>query len=176
MNDVNVGLEKYWHQSCWYAIHTRSRHEKVVRDQFLAKGITHLLPLHRKRSVWKDRVKMVEVPLFGGYIFGHFALQDRLQILQTIGVVRLVGLNGMPEPVPDDQIEAVRKLVEHRMSYDPHPYLKEGMRVRIKRGPLSGAEGILVEKRKHYRFIISVDIIQKSVAVDVDAVDIEALN
>jgi transcription antitermination factor NusG len=172
---VYEGLEKYWLQSHWYAIHTRSRHEKVVRDQFLAKGITHLLPLHRKRSVWKDRVKMVEVPLFGGYIFGHFALQDKLQILQTIGVVRMVSLNGVPAPVPDEQIEAIHKLMEYQLPYDPHPYLREGMRVRIKRGPLSGAEGILVEKRKHYRFIISVDLIQKSVAVDVDSVDIEAL-
>jgi transcription antitermination factor NusG len=175
LNDAYEGLEKYWQQLHWYAIHTRSRHEKVVRDQFLAKGITHLLPLHRKRSVWKDRVKIVEVPLFSGYIFGHFALQDKLQILQTIGVVRMVNLNGIPEPVPDEQIEAIRTLMEHHLPYDPHPYLKEGMRVRIKRGPLSGAEGILVEKRKHYRFIISVDLIQKSVAVDVDSVDIEAL-
>jgi transcription antitermination factor NusG len=168
--------EKYWQEAFWYAIHTRSRHEKVVRDQFLAKGITHLLPLHRKRSAWKDRVKTIEVPLFGGYIFGHFALQDKLQILQTIGVVRLVSLNGMPAPIPDEQIAAVRALVEHQLSYDPYPYLKEGMRVRVKRGPLTGAEGILVEKRRHYRFIISVDLIQKSVAVDIDAADIEAVH
>ena len=79
MNDVQTVFEVDTEQPFWYAIHTRSRHEKVVRDQFGAKGITHLLPLHQKRSIWKDRVKMIEVPLFGGYIFGHFALQDRLQ-------------------------------------------------------------------------------------------------
>ena len=171
-----VGLEQMWQQPYWYAIHTRSRHEKVVRDQFLAKGITHLLPLHRKRSVWKDRIKMVEVPLFTGYIFGQFALQDKLQVLQTVGVVRMVGLNGIPEPVPEDQIEVIRRLVEQQLPYSPHPYLKEGMRVRIKRGPLSGAEGILLERRRNYRFIISVDLIQKSVAVDIDSVDVEALD
>jgi transcription antitermination factor NusG len=82
----------------------------------------------------------------------------------------------MPAPIPDEQIAAVRALVEHQLSYDPYPYLKEGMRVRIKRGPLTGAEGILVEKRRHYRFIISVDLIQKSVAVDIDAADIEAVH
>ncbi len=81
LNDVQTVVEDYTQQPFWYAIHTRSRHEKVVRDQFDAKGITHLLPSHLKRSVWKDRVKMIEVPLFGGYIFGYFALQDRLHVL-----------------------------------------------------------------------------------------------
>ena len=81
-------------QPYWYAIQTRSRHEKVVRDQLAAKSITHLLPLWRKRSIWKDRVKFVEVPLFGGYLFGYFALQDRIAVLETVGVARLVGING----------------------------------------------------------------------------------
>ena len=163
-------------QPSWYAIHTRSRHEKVVRDQFTAKGITHLLPLYLKRSVWKDRVKMIEVPLFGGYIFGHFALQNRLQILTTVGVVRLIGINGTPISVPEKQIEGVRTMVEQHLPYDPHPYLSEGMRVRVMRGPLTGTEGVLVEKKRHFRFIISVDLIQKSVAVDIDSADIEPVS
>lgn len=159
----------------WYAIHTRSRHEKMVRDQLDAKGITHLLPLHRKRSKWKDRVKMIEVPLFSGYLFGYFALQDKLHILTTVGVARLVGINGTPVPVPEEQIEAVRTMVEQKLPYDPHPYLCEGMRVRVKRGPLAGAEGILLAKKKQYRFVISIDLIQKSVAVDIDSADVESL-
>ena len=162
-------------QPFWYAIHTRSRHEKVVRDQFDAKGITQLLPLHRKRSVWKDRIKTIEVPLFSGYIFGHFALQDKLQVLTTVGVVKLVGINGVPVPVPENQIDAVRTMVEQRLPYDPHPYLSEGMRVRVKSGPLAGAEGVLTEKRRHYRLVISVDLIQKSVAVDIDSAAVEPL-
>lgn len=176
MSDAQRLIEDISHEPLWYAIHTRSRHEKVVRDQFAAKGITHLLPLHHKRSVWKDRIKMIEVPLFGGYIFGNFALQDKLPVLQTVGVVRLVGINGFPEAVPDEQIDAIRKMVEHDLPYDPHPYLKEGMMVRVKSGPLAGAEGVLIEKKKHYRFVINVDLIQQSVAVDIDSADVEALN
>jgi transcriptional antiterminator NusG len=172
LNDAYTDLERLT-EPLWYAIHTRSRHEKVVRDQFAAKEITHLLPLHRKRSRWKDRVKMIEVPLFGGYIFAHFALQNKLQVLQTVGVVRLVGLHGTAEPVPEEQIETIRKMVAYDLPYDPHPYLKEGMLVRVVRGPLQGAEGILVEKKKNYRFVISIDLIQKAVAVDIDSADVE---
>ena len=159
----------------WYALQTRSRHEKVVRDQLAAKGIMHLLPLWRKRSVWKDRVKVIEVPLFGGYLFSYFALRDRVAVLETIGVVRIVGISGKPVPVPDEQIAAVRTMVEQRLPYDPHPYLAEGMRVRIKRGVLVGAEGILIAKKQKHRLVISVDLIQQAVAVDVDSVDVESL-
>lgn len=174
LNDLHTDLERST-EPLWYAIHTRSRHEKVVRDQLAAKAITHLLPLHHKRSKWKDRVKMIEVPLFGGYIFAHFALQNKLQVLQTVGVVRLVGLNGTAEPVPDEQIETIRKMVEYDLPYDPHPYLQEGMLVRVMRGPLQGAEGILIEKKKNYRFVISIDLIQKAVAVDIDSADVEPI-
>ena len=162
-------------QPHWYAIQTRSRHEKVVRDQLVAKGITHWLPLWHKRSVWKDRIKVVEVPLFGGYLFSYFSLQDRVAVLETIGVARIVGISGKPVPVPDEQIVAVRTMVEQRLPYNPHPYLTEGMRVRIKRGVLVGAEGILIARKQKYRLVISVDLIQQAVAVDVDSVDVEPL-
>ncbi len=89
--------------------------------------------------------------------------------------MRLVSLNGLPEPIPAEQIDAIRTMVEHRLPYDPYPYLKEGMVVRVKRGPLAGAEGVLVEKKKNYRFVISIDLIQKSVAVDIDSADVEAI-
>ncbi len=142
----------------WYAIQTRSRHEKMVRDQLAAKSIKHLLPLWRKRSIWKDRVRYVEVPLFSGYLFG-----------------RIVGVNGTAVPVPDEQIAAVLTMVEHRLPYDPHPYLVEGMRVRIKCGVLMGAEGILTEKRQRHRLVISMDLIQQGVAVEVDIANVEPL-
>lgn len=163
-------------QPHWYAIQTRSRHEKVVRDQLVAKGITHLLPLWRKRSVWKDRIKVIEVPLFGGYLFCYFALPDRIVVLETIGVTRIVGISGKPVAVPEEQIAAVRTMVEQRLPYDLHPYLVEGMRVRIKRGVLVGAEGILIARKQKHRLVISVDLIQQSVAVDVDSVDVEPLD
>jgi transcription antitermination factor NusG len=159
----------------WYAIQTRSRHEKMVRDQLAAKSIKHLLPLWRKRSIWKDRVKYVEVPLFSGYLFGYFALLEKVTVLESFGVARIVGVNGTAVPVPDDQIAAVRTMVEHRLPYDPHPYLVEGMRVRIKCGVLMGAEGILIEKRQRHRLVISMDLIQQGVSVEVDIANVEPL-
>jgi transcription antitermination factor NusG len=131
--------------------------------------------LWHKRSVWKDRVKMIDVPLFSGYIFGHFALKNKLEVLQTVGIVRIVGLNGQAIPVPEEQIRAVQTMVEKRLHYDPHPFLQEGMRVRVKHGVLKGAEGVLLAKKQHYRLVISIDLIQKSVAVDIDSADVEAL-
>ena len=162
-------------QSYWYAIQTRSRHEKMVRDQLAAKSITHLLPLWRKRSIWKDRVKFVDVPLFSGYLFGYFALQDKVAVLETVGVARLVGINGKAMTIPEEQIAAVRTMMEHRLPCSPHPYLVEGMRVRIKCGLLAGAEGILIEKRQRHRLVISMDIIHQAVAVDVDSAEVEPL-
>jgi transcription antitermination factor NusG len=175
LNEVETVPVDKLEQPYWYALHTRSRHEKVARDQLTAKGITNLLPLWHKRSVWKDRVKMVEVPLFRGYMFGYFPMKHKLDVLQSIGVVRIVGFNGQPIPVPEEQIQAVQTMVEQRLRYDPHPFLEEGMRVRVKHGALTGAEGILVTKKKHYRLVISVDLIQQSVAVDIDSADVEPL-
>ena len=162
-------------QPYWYALQTRSRHEKVVRDQLAGKSITHLLPLWRKRSIWKDRVKHVEIPLFSGYLFGYFALQDKVAVLETVGVVRIVGINGKAVPIPDEQVAAVRTLMEHRLPCSPHPYLVEGMRVRIKCGLLAGTEGILIAKKQRHRLVISVDIINQAVAVEVDSAAIEPL-
>jgi transcription antitermination factor NusG len=175
VSEAQVELVDKLEQPYWYALHTRSRHEKVVRDQLTAKGITNLLPLWRKRSIWKDRVKMIETPLFGGYIFGRFPLKHKIDILQTIGVVRIVGLCGQPVPVPEEQIQAVQTMVGQQMHYDPHPFLREGMRVRVVNGILRGAEGILIAKKQHYRLVISVDLIQKSVAVDIESADVEPL-
>jgi transcription antitermination factor NusG len=162
-------------QPHWYAIQTRSRYEKKVRDQLAAKSIQHLLPLWWKRSLRQDRVKYVEVPLFSSYLFGHFALQEKVAVLDTFGVARIVGVNGTAVPVPEEQINAVRTMVEHRLLYDPHPYLVEGMRVRIKRGVLMGAEGTLIAKRGRHRLVISIDLIQQAVAVDVESADVESL-
>lgn len=175
MSEANDVLVERLEHPCWYALHTRSRHEKVARDQLVAKGVTTLLPLWRKRSIWKDRVKMIEVPLFSGYLFCHFPLKYRIEVLQTVGVVRIVGLNGQPIAVPEEQIQAVQTMVTQQLHYDPHPFLQEGMRVRVKHGMLAGAEGILITKKNHYRLVVSIDLIQKSVAVDIDSADIEPL-
>ncbi len=175
MDEVRALSLECLEQPYWYALHTRSRHEKVARDQLAAKGITNLLPLWHKRSIWKDRIKMIDVPLFRGYLFAYFPMKRKVDVLQSIGVVRIVGFNGYPVPVPEEQIQAVRTMVEKHLHYDPHPFLQEGMRVRVKRGVLAGAEGILLTKKQHYRLVISVDLIQQSVAVDIDSADVEPL-
>jgi transcription antitermination factor NusG len=159
----------------WYAIQTHSWYEKRVRDQLTAKAITTFLPLWQQRRRWTDRVKLIELPLFRGYLFGHFTFQQKFDVLSTIGVARLVSFNGAPVPIPEEQIEAVRILVNHQLRYDPHPYLVEGMRVRVNHGPMAGVEGILVLKKSAARLIIQIELIQRAVAVDIDSTAVESL-
>ncbi len=163
-------------ETAWYVLRTRSRHEKKVRDQLAAKGVHHFLPLWQKRSVWKDRVKTVELPLFSGYLFVSLALQDRLSVLQTAGVTGFLAFQGCPVPVPDGEIVAVQSMVDRHLRYEPHPFLREGMRVRVTNGYLSGAEGVLVARRQHYRLVVNVELIHQAVAVDIDSADVEALD
>jgi len=160
----------------WYAIHTRSRHEQKVKAQFEKKNIVHFLPLYQRLSYWKDRKKLMNFPLFPGYIFGYFPLKDRTEILTTVGVVRIIGFQRGPIPVPEEQISALQQVVTSGLKYDPIPYFKKGQRVRIKRGPLAGVEGILLEKKKKFRFVISVDLICQSAALEIDSADVEPIS
>jgi transcription antitermination factor NusG len=159
----------------WYAIQTRSWCEKRVRDQLTAHGIVTFLPLWQKQSRWADRVKRLELPLFRGYLFGYFAFQQKGEVLKLVGVTRLVSFNGTPVPIPEEQIAAVRTLVAHHLRYDPHPYLVEGIQVRVTHGPLAGLVGILVTQKSSGRLIIRIDLIQRAVAIDVDRTVVEAL-
>ena len=160
---------------CWYAIQTHSWYEKRVRDHLTTKAITTFLPLWQQRRRWTDRVKLIELPLFRGYLFGYFTFQQKFDVLTTVGVARLVSFNGAPVPIPEEQIEAVRMLVTHQLRYDPHPYLTEGMRVRVTHGPLAGVEGILVLKKSAARLVIRIELIQRAVAVDIDSAAVESL-
>jgi len=162
-------------QPLWYAIQTRSWCEKRVRDQLTAKAIRPFLPLWQKRSRWTDCVKLIELPLFQGYLFGYFTLQQKFEVLTTVGVTRLVSFNGEPVPIPEEQIEAVQTLVTHQLRYDPHPYLVEGMRIRVTHGPLAGVEGILDTKKSAARLIVRIELIQRAVAVDIDSSAVESL-
>ncbi len=158
----------------WYAIYTKSRHEKVVAEELWQRQIECFLPLQQRYSKWKDRTKLIQFPLFPGYLFVHVPIRERrLDILKVPSVVRIVGFNQVPEPIPDAQIRAVKNLVFNEMEYDPYPYLSSGDRVRIVRGPLRGVEGILLEKKNRYTFVLSIDLIQQSVACEIDAADVE---
>jgi len=160
----------------WYAVHVRSRHEFKVFDRLTGSGVEAFLPVVERLSKWKDRKKLVNFPLFSGYLFVHIHKMygDILHVLKTPGVVRLLGiLPGEPEPVPDEQIFSLKRLVENKKDLDPYPYLKEGEMVRIKRGHLKGIEGLLIKKTGHHRLVLSVDILQQGVSLKIDAEDVE---
>jgi transcription antitermination factor NusG len=161
--------------SHWYALRTRSRHEKMVRDQLMQQGIEHLLPTVKRLSQWKDRKKEVEVPLFSGYCFVRFEPDQKLPILKTVGVVDIVGSGQRPEPIPDEEIIAIQTLMASVLPYDPHPYLQEGMLVEVIRGPLQGIRGMLLRKDKRHRLVIGVRLIQQAAAVEIDTGDVMAI-
>jgi len=157
----------------WYALHTRSRHEKRVRDELAARPcVEPFLPLYRRFSWWGDRTKQVEMPLFSGYCFARFRYTDRLPVLQTFGVVSVVGLTDRPEFIPEHEIRAIRTLVESKLRYDPHPFLEEGDEVEVIRGPLRGTRGLLVRKDRAERVVLSVGLIRQAVAVEIHAADV----
>jgi transcription antitermination factor NusG len=157
----------------WYAIQTRSRHEKRVAEQLQAKSIESFLPTHRCRKRWKNGVLAdVQFPLFPGYLFARASLQQRLVLLQFPGVVGLAGSLTCPTPVPEDDIDTLRKIAG-RLGAEPHPFLNVGDRVRIVAGPLAGLEGILTRRKQELRLILSVEIIMRSIAVEISEYDIE---
>jgi transcription antitermination factor NusG len=156
----------------WYALRTRSRHEKVVRDQLVNQGIEPLLPTVKRLSQWKDRKKEIEVPLFSGYCFVRIASGQKLPVLKTIGVVDIVGGGSRPEAIPDEEIHALKTLMTSVLPYDSHPYLHEGMMVEVVRGPLQGLHGILLRKDKRHRLVLGVRLIQQAAAVEIDTGDV----
>jgi transcription antitermination factor NusG len=160
----------------WFAIYTKSRHEKVVAEELWQREIEVFLPLRNVVSRWKDRRKEVQFPLFPGYLFVRTDIQRRrLDILKVPSVVRIIGFNNEPAPVDAGQIEAVKTLVFSKLPYDPFPEMVVGDRVRVRRGPLRGLDGYLIEKKSRFRFVIKVDLIQQAVACEIDAADVEKI-
>jgi transcription antitermination factor NusG len=165
-------MKEVMHEPRWYALRTKSRHEKLVRDQLEKQGIEPLLPTVRRLSQWKDRKKEIEVPLFSGYCFVRLSQQNRLPAQKVAGVVEVVGSGHRPEPIPDAEIEALKTLMASVLPYDSHPYLHEGMQVEVVRGPLQGVQGILLRKEKRHRLVIGVRLIQQAAAVEIDVQDV----
>ena len=160
-------------QLCWYAAYTWANHEKRVRDQLEQRSVESFLPLYVTSRRWKDRSMRLQMPLFPGYVFVRMALVDRLRVLQVPSVVHLVGFNGHLSPLPDEEIEGLKKGLGGGVRAEPHPFLTVGRRVRIKSGPLEGREGILLRRRGVLRVVLSIDLIMRSIAADVDAADVE---
>jgi transcriptional antiterminator NusG len=160
--------------TAWYAIWTRSRHEQVVREQLERKGVEAFLPTIPKWSRWKDRKKKIDWPLFPGYCFARFDNRERLPILKCAGVVNIVAFDGDIVPIPDFEIEGIRRLVQSDLQFDPCPLIREGMMVEVVHGPLKGVVGRLQRKGAHARLILAVDLIGQAVSVEVDAADVKA--
>lgn len=159
----------------WFAIYTHSRHEKSVAKQFAERHLESFLPLYRKVHQWAKQSRVtLDLPLFPNYVFAHFAAQRRAAVLAVPGVLGIVGHGHISSALPDAEIEALRSgLVPGRI--EPHPYLMVGERVRIRAGSMEGLEGILVRKKNGLRVVLTLDLIQRSVAVEVDAEDVEPL-
>jgi transcription antitermination factor NusG len=157
----------------WYALYTCPRHEKRVAQQIEQHRIACFLPIYRSVRRWKDRRKELELALFPGYVFVRIALPDRLQVLQLAGAVRFVSFNGHPVQLPNGEMETLMSGLSSGVRAEPHPYLQVGRRVRVRSGPLAGAQGILVRRKDKFRVVLSLDLIMRSVAVEVDESDIE---
>jgi transcription antitermination factor NusG len=160
----------------WYAIRTRSRHEKVAARELDARGITVFLPLLTSVRQWSDRRTEVELPLFPGYAFVRVAYfsADRVRVLQASGVVNFVGGN-VGVSIPEEQIEAIRTVIAGKVPVQDHPFLKVGQRVRVRNGSLSGVEGMLVAVNGSRNLVISVEPIQRSLCINLDGYDVEVV-
>jgi transcription antitermination factor NusG len=152
----------------WFALHVRTRHEAGVAAHLEGMGYEDFLPLYKTRTRWSDRTKEIEAPLFPGYLFCRFDPQNRLPILKTPGVIQVVGYSRQPIPVEETEIEAIQALVASGIPSQPWPYLEVGEKVRIESGPLRGREGVLVEFKGTHRLILSVALLQRSVAVEIE--------
>jgi transcription antitermination factor NusG len=159
----------------WYVAYARPRHEKHIAHQLEQRGIRSLVPLYTSVRRWKDRRKRLELPLFPCYVFVQIALQRRLDLLRLPGVVDLVSFQGKPAPVLTSEIETLQSLNAATMAH-PYPYLQAGRKVRIRSGALQGLEGIFVRRRGQSRVVLSVSLIQRSVAIEIEDADVEPLS
>lgn len=165
--------EKKWCATRWFAVYTRSRHEKIAEKELKKKGFETFLPLRKVVRQWSDRKKTIEEPLFKGYLFVRTALTERFGVLNSVGVVRFVSQGSEPAEIPEKELAAIRLFVEQDIQVDPFPYLKEGERVYVRSGPFKGAEGFVVRKDKHCRLVISLDMLMQSVSVLIDQACVE---
>jgi len=160
----------------WYALHTRPRHEKIVVQRLAERGVETFLPIVNEVHRWSDRKKTLQLPLFSCYVFARFVPNrlERLAVLRVGGVLGLVGSHGEGSPIPNEQIDAVRTVLDGSLPWSSHPFLKIGQRVRIRSGALDGLEGVLVSRNGSQTLVISVDAIQRSLAVRVEGYQVEA--
>lgn len=160
----------------WYAVYTKHQHEKNVARILTMKGFETLLPVYQTAHRWKDRTKVLSLPLFPCYVFLKANLERRLDVVTTPGIFALVSNSGEPAAIPTAEIEAIRRAEESGAKMEPHPFLRCGEWVRVKCGPMSGIQGILLRKKNLYRLLLSVEMLGKAVAVEIDSFLVEPLN
>jgi transcription termination/antitermination protein NusG len=153
----------------WFALRVRSNFEQPVSNLLSAKGVEEFLPRYRCRRIWSDRVRDLQLPLFPGYVFCRIPIEERSLVLATTGVVNLVGVHGRPLPIDDREIAGVRQMVESQSPVEPWPLHRIGQRVKVRRGPLAGLEGILLKLKDSCRLVVSVTLLGRSVAAEIDA-------
>lgn len=161
----------------WYALYTRSRHEKLVDRELHKKGISTFLPLRQITRNWSDRKKVITEPLFKGYLFVQTSLRDKTEVLKTVGAVSFVGSRGRePISVPEKEIAAIQAFIKEDIQIDPFPYLKEGARVYVRSGSFKGVEGFIVRKDRHCRLVISLDLLMQSISIEIDQSCVEPID
>ncbi len=161
----------------WFAVHTRSRHEKQVDSLLKEKCIDSFLPVIKTLSRRRDRRSFVDLPLFPGYLFVNIPLDNVFDVISTRGVVRIIGTDHFtPTPIPEKQVNDIKILVNSNVKLDPYKYLQSGTRIRVKAGPLMGIEGILLKRKANYRVVVSVDLLQRATAAEVCIADIEPID
>jgi transcription antitermination factor NusG len=153
----------------WFALNTRFRYEDYVSKQIAGKGYETFLPIYKSRRRWSDRIKQIDLPLFPGYLFCRFDPANRLPILTVPGMIQIVGFGKTPVPVDESEIVAIQAAMGSNVTREPWPFLQIGQKVRVACGPLCGVEGILLSVRGGRRLVLSVTLLQRSVALEVDS-------
>ena len=166
--------DENWKREKWFALYTRSRHEKLADRELRKKGIETFLPLRSVTRSWSDRRKTIQEPLFQGYLFVRIPWSSRLSVLNTTGVASFVGRHASePFEIPEHELLTVRKFINENIQIDPFPYLKQGERVYIRSGPFKGVEGFILRKDNHCRLILSLDLLMQSVSIQIDEACVE---
>ncbi len=168
-----IGAAQYF-EPHWYASYTCSRREKRIADILRERELECFLPLYEKVHRFPRELRKVHLPLFPGYLFVHISLADRLRVLEVPGVVSLVSFHGRPVPLNDAEIDAMRRVLSQGAQAQPYPYIKIGQQVEIQSGPLRGLCGKVLRRNSHLRVIVSVDLLMRSIVLNVDAADLSA--
>jgi transcription antitermination factor NusG len=168
-------MPEEWCEARWYAAYTSANHEKRVAEQLVQRSVEYFLPVYESVRCWKDRRVKLDMPLFPGYVFVRIALRDRLCVQQVPGIARLVGFGNMPTALPEDEMQALRASLRRGVRAQPHPFLTVGQRVRVKNGPMVGLQGVLKRRKSQARLVVSLELIQRAIAVEVDEADLEPM-